>query len=99
MTTHTTNQGSHPSVLMNETILEISQLLSGKLFIDVDSPETDLLNTGLLDSLALVQLLVHLEERFGVRIALDAIEIEDLRSVASIAALVLKQQPELAAAK
>jgi len=86
-------------VLMNDTILEIRHLLSGKLFIDVDSPETDLLNTGLLDSLALVQLLVHLEERFGVRIALDAIEIEDLRSVASIAALVLKQQPELAAAK
>ncbi|HTS75800.1 MAG TPA: acyl carrier protein [Bryobacteraceae bacterium] len=94
-----TTQGSHPSVLMNDTILEIRHLLSGKLFIDVDSPETDLLNTGLLDSLALVQLLVHLEERFGVRIALDAIEIEDLRSVASIAALVLKQQPELAAAK
>jgi methoxymalonate biosynthesis acyl carrier protein len=67
---------------------DIRQVLSEKMFIDVGSNDTDLLGTGLLDSLALIQLLVHLEEAFGVKIALDEIEIEDLRSISSIATLV-----------
>ena len=67
---------------------DIRQVLSEKMFIDVGSPDTDLLGTGILDSLALIQLLVYLEEKFGVKIALDEIEIEDLRSISSIATLV-----------
>jgi acyl carrier protein len=67
---------------------DIRQVLAQKMFIDVGSSDTDLLGTGLLDSLALIQLLVHLEDTFGVRIALDEIEIEDLRSISSIATLV-----------
>jgi D-alanine--poly(phosphoribitol) ligase subunit 2 len=67
---------------------DIRHVLSEKMFIDVDSNDTDLLGAGLLDSLALIQLLVHLEENFGVKISLDEIEIEDLRSVSSIATLV-----------
>jgi acyl carrier protein len=67
---------------------DIRQVLSEKMFIEVASPDTDLLGTGLLDSLALIQLLVHMEETFGVKIALDEIEIEDLRSISSIATLV-----------
>jgi acyl carrier protein len=67
---------------------DIRQVLAEKMFIDVGSPDTDLLGTGLLDSLALIQLLVHLEDTFGVKIALDEIEIEDLRSISSIAILV-----------
>jgi len=67
---------------------DIRQVLSEEMFIDVGSNDTDLLGAGLLDSLALIQLLVHLEEAFGVKIALDEIEIEDLRSISSIATLV-----------
>ena len=37
---------------------DIRQVLSEKMFIEVASPDTDLLGTGLLDSLALIQLLV-----------------------------------------
>lgn len=83
-------------IALNETIAEVQGLLAEKLFIEVDSPHAELLSTGLLDSLGLVQLLVHIEEKFGVRIALDEIEIEDLRSVSSIAALVNKQPSALA---
>ncbi len=84
-------------MLPNDTISEVRNLLAAKLFIEVGSPETDLLGSALLDSLALIQLLVHLEEKFGVPIALDEIEIEDLRSISTIAALVARQQPEFAA--
>jgi D-alanine--poly(phosphoribitol) ligase subunit 2 len=66
----------------------IQEILSEKLLVEVDSPGSDLLQAGLLDSLALIQLLVHLEERFGVKISLDELEIEDLRSIHSIARLV-----------
>ena len=83
-------------MLLNDTMIQVRNLLSEKMFMEVDSPATDLLDTGLLDSLALIQLLVQLEQKFGVRIALDEIEIEDLRSISSIAALVVRRQPELA---
>lgn len=71
---------------------EIREILAEKLLVEVDSNQSDLLQAGLLDSLALIQLLVHLEERFGVKISLDELEIEDLRSVNSIARLIANLQ-------
>ena len=73
-------------------VAAIRGLLSEKLLVDVDSPEADLLKAGILDSLALIQLLVQLEERFAVKIPLDELEIEDLRSIFSIARLVENQR-------
>jgi acyl carrier protein len=76
------------------TIGEIRGVLAEKLLVEVDSPDTDLLPAGILDSLALIQLLVHLEERFGVKIALQDLDIEDLRSIRSIARLVDNQRAQ-----
>jgi len=50
--------------------------------------DVDLLKTGLLDSLQLVYLLLLIEEEFGRRISLEAIELDDLRSLARLAELV-----------
>ena len=47
-----------------------------------------MLASGVLDSLTLVQLLLDLEQRFGVTIPLEELEIDDFRSVNSIARLV-----------
>jgi methoxymalonate biosynthesis acyl carrier protein len=69
---------------------DIRRVLSEKMYVEVASPDADLLSTGVLDSLALIQLLVHLEDEFGVKIALDQIEIEDLRSTYSIARLIAR---------
>jgi acyl carrier protein len=69
----------------------IRELISSKLLIQIDSEDADLLGAGILDSLALVQLLVHLEERFRVKIPLEDLEIDDLRSVSSIARVVEQQ--------
>ena len=66
----------------------MSKLIAGKLFLQVSSPQEDLLASGVVDSLSLIELLVTLEERFGVRIPLDELEIEDLRSIQSIARLI-----------
>lgn len=67
---------------------EIGGLISTKLLVDVASPDEDLLTTGVLDSMTLIQLLVNLEEYFGIRIPMEELEIEDLRSIESIARLV-----------
>jgi acyl carrier protein len=67
---------------------EIAQLINDQLLVEVSSPEYDLLATGVLDSLTLVQLLFDLERRFGVTIPLEELEIDDFRSIHSIARLV-----------
>ena len=76
---------------------EIQALLLEKLQIAVESPATDLLEAGVLDSLTLVQLLMHLEERFGFKVAIEDIEIEDLRSINTVARLVTTQKRAYAA--
>jgi acyl carrier protein len=71
-----------------DLIDEIRALIAEKLMVNVESPQTDLLQDGVLDSVSLVQLILHLEERFGVRIELQDLELDDLKSVGSIANLV-----------
>jgi methoxymalonate biosynthesis acyl carrier protein len=67
---------------------EIAQLINDQLLVEVGSPDDDLLASGVLDSLTLVQLLFDLERRFGVTIPLEELEIDDFRSINSIASLV-----------
>ena len=67
---------------------KLTELFVRKLNLEVPSVETDLVGTGLLDSLALVELLAQLEETFGVSISTDDLELENFRSIASIAGFV-----------
>ena len=76
---------------------EIQALLSEKLMAQVDSPDTDLLEAGVLDSLSLVRLLTHLEEHFGLKVVMEELEIEDFRSIRSIACFVASQKRACAA--
>jgi acyl carrier protein len=66
----------------------IHELFSEKLNIELPSPDTDLIDSGLLDSLRLVELLLHIEASLGFRIALDDIDLDDLRSIRRIARLI-----------
>jgi acyl carrier protein len=70
---------------------KITKLLSEKVLIEASSVETDLVETGLLDSLKLVELMTSLEDEFGITISFDEIEIENFRSVASIAEYVSRR--------
>ena len=75
---------------------ELSALFCERLHVEVPDAGSDLFESGLLDSLQLVQLLLHIEDRFSVRLRLDEIELEDLRSIETIARLLerrLKPQP------
>ena len=74
-----------PSLQMKK---QITELITEKLLVEVDSPDHDLLASGVLDSLTLVQLLLDLEQRFGVTIPLEELEIDDFRTVTSLTRLV-----------
>jgi acyl carrier protein len=66
----------------------ITRVLRDTLGVEVPSPETDLIETGLLDSLALVSLLAEIEREFGFELPLDTLEVDDFRTVATAAAYV-----------
>ena len=57
------------------------------------SPRMDLLETGLLDSLLLVDLIFHIEESYGVRFDSDQVNPSNFRTVEDIVAVVLSQLP------
>ena len=69
----------------------IMRILSEKIHVEVPSVETDLMESGLLDSLTLVELMASLEEKFGISISFDDIELDNFRSVDRIAEFVGNQ--------
>src|SRR5262245_47167643 len=69
----------------------IAAIFVEKLQIAVPSAETDLLETGILDSLQLVDLILTLETEFGIRISLDSLDLESFRSISRIADLIESQ--------
>lgn len=67
---------------------QIALLFSEKLNMNVPAVDTDLLDTGLVDSLAFVDLLVHLEKEFGIKISLADLEMDNFRCISKIAEFV-----------
>jgi len=73
---------------VSEGVERVRQLVAETLNLAPPDPGTDLIESGLLDSLALVELLHALETELGVEVPLDSLEIESFRSVETIAELV-----------
>ena len=78
-------------------VRDVSSLFRDKLGVEVPSPECDLIENGLLDSLRLIELLLEIEASLGCRIPIDEIELDDLRSVRRIARLIEARTPAHAA--
>jgi len=62
----------------------IQSTLLNHLHIQAPSPEEDLFQTGILDSLSFVDMLVALENEFSIHIALDQVDLDDFRCIAKI---------------
>lgn len=72
-----------------EAIVErLGALFAQSFHIEVPSPDTDLLESGILDSFQFVELLAQLEQHFGLRLRIDDIELDDLRTLSRIARMV-----------
>jgi acyl carrier protein len=69
-------------------IEHVNEIFRNGLSIDVPAADTDLIDGGFLDSLALVELVFQLEQQFAIELPLDELDVENFRTVAQIAGLV-----------
>jgi acyl carrier protein len=76
----------------DDVLPKVSALFREKLELEVPSPETDLLEAGLMDSLTFVELLVQLEQDFGITVSLENLDVENVRSLTRIAEFVRSQR-------
>ena len=72
----------------DETVNRIESLLREVLAITPDGIDEDLIESGLLDSMALVELLHAIEQEFAVELPLEDLDVDLLRSVRGIASYV-----------
>jgi acyl carrier protein len=63
----------------------IAAVFSGPLHLEVPAFDTDLFETGVLDSLVFVELLLQLEREFGVTTSVDDLDVGNFRSIDCIA--------------
>jgi acyl carrier protein len=76
----------------------IWRVLRDALQIEVPAYDTDLIDGGLLDSLALVSLIGEIELDFSFQLPLDEVDVESFRSIERIAELVASRSPSEQAA-
>jgi acyl carrier protein len=74
----------------------IAALLRDRVHVVAPAADADLIELGLLDSLALVSLIAAIEEDFGRELPLDGFDVEHFRSVERIAAFVTATLPAAA---
>jgi len=66
----------------------ITQVFAERLNLEVPSADTDLFESGALDSMAFVELLARLEGEFGIEVGLADVGMENFRSIDRIALFV-----------
>ncbi len=71
----------------------VSGIIRDALGVEVPSADTDLIDTGLLDSLALVSLITEIEQEFGYQLPLDDFDVDAFRTVDGIAEFVARSEP------
>jgi acyl carrier protein len=67
---------------------KLADIFLQHLNIEIPAGDTDLFAMGIMDSLALVELLLRLEQTFGARVSVDDLEFDNFRSLDSIARFV-----------
>jgi D-alanine--poly(phosphoribitol) ligase subunit 2 len=65
-------------------VQNIQTLFADKLFRPVEDPDIDLFDNGILDSMALIELIFQLEQTFGFHISLDVLDVDSIRTVRKI---------------
>ncbi len=78
--------------MLSSVKLSLREIVHDITGVKVASDDTDLIETGTLDSLALVSLIMELENSFSISIDFDDIELESFRSVTAVCDLLIRLQ-------
>ena len=73
------------------TIEDLTRCFRERLNLIVESPDEDLFESGLVDSLSLVGLIYELEQQYGIKIDVLELDFEELRSLNRIADFVTRK--------
>ena len=76
---------------MLDTVNRIKRIFLDRLHVHANRLDTDLLESGVLDSMTLVDLLLGLEVEFGIQVMIAELDFDDFRSMYRIAALIDSQ--------
>ena len=71
-----------------QTLATVQALFAEVVGVDAPAPDTDVVETGLIDSMAIVELLFALEQELGIEIPPALLDIEHFRTLERLAALV-----------
>ncbi|HEX5853272.1 MAG TPA: acyl carrier protein [Solirubrobacteraceae bacterium] len=71
-----------------EILARVGRIFEDTLSMSAPAPDLDIIEAALLDSLTLVSLLFAIEQEFAIEIPLDTLEIDSLRTLASIATMI-----------
>jgi D-alanine--poly(phosphoribitol) ligase subunit 2 len=75
---------------------QITDIFADQFDTKLESDEVDLLETGLVDSVRIVELVLEIEQRFGVSLPFEELEIEDFRTVPRLAERIARTLPKVA---
>jgi acyl carrier protein len=71
----------------------ILDIFSGRLHTEVPSLDTDLLDSGILDSLKFVELLLALETELAIKLQVEELELDNFRSIQKISRFLSGRNP------
>lgn len=75
-----------------DLVVQVHRLLTDHLNIDAPSADSDIVDSGALDSFTMVELLATVEEQFGVEVPIETLDVDNFRSARSVADLIATQQ-------
>jgi acyl carrier protein len=67
------------------TVERLGRVVRDVADVEIPLDDVDLIESGLLDSLALVNLIAEIEHEFGLELALDSLDLDNFRSLGSMA--------------
>jgi acyl carrier protein len=71
-----------------EITARIQHIFEQAFNVSAPAPQTDIIDAALIDSVALVAFLFEIEKQFGIEMPLESLEIDEFRTIESIARLV-----------
>lgn len=82
----------HAPARLDSLERQLHGIFRERLNVEIPSSEMDILETGIVDSLTFVELLVAIEETFGTAVDIEELDLEKFRSIRRMARFLADRQ-------